>query len=216
MTATETARAVYEEIAAADERSACELTQELIVVANDIREGTLDHRQEIAGLLEGAPSKDMRTIATTLDQTAGDLRQVFGSASPTMKVLPGNTAGQAPLGGSVQDVMMDPLKMEAQEGVTIIDVDMAQDILAHEEEHTKQSATPDAQEIHVDSHTFDQRKVWEAGAISIQADTGFLSDEYQQIHADLPLDEQGRLLVREGRFKDLERKLNGREHATAA
>ncbi|MBT5236831.1 hypothetical protein HOL63_00490 [Candidatus Peregrinibacteria bacterium] len=219
MTSLDTASALYEDVVDGNEQSSAALAADLEKKAREVREATSaeatadisdDVRDELTDALENIAPED---VATYLDEAAKDIRSSIGNAV-TMKELDAGVAGQAQLG--TDKVWIDSQSIRATSGDSIIDTTVAADIADHEEEHTRQSADANQEEVTINGKEFDAREVREAAAISVQRETDFLSAEYKQITAALPMSEADRSLVREGDFEGLERKKNASAPATLA
>ncbi|MBU0458434.1 hypothetical protein KJ652_00475 [Patescibacteria group bacterium] len=209
METTETARGIYEDTVEGQELSAHELAAQLLEQVEDIRQviagDTEGVRDDILDVFE-EPEIDMEEVAGQLEDTAKDVRDILGQSGITISELPDGVAGQAQLGGGSIDI--DPNSIQS-DGDELINKEVAKDIRDHEVEHTKQSASANADGIEVGNQQFDAREIREAAAISVQRNTSFLSAEYQRITASLPMNEGDRELVREGKFIELERRKNG-------
>ncbi|MCA9370581.1 MAG: hypothetical protein KC680_01310 [Candidatus Peregrinibacteria bacterium] len=183
MTSLDTASALYDDVVNGNEQSASSLASEL----------------------ERRAREEFDTeVAEHLQNAAADIRSSL-SASFTITELPDGVAGQAQLGSDT--VWIDQDSIKSRDGDRLIDTGVAEDIAAHEQEHTKQSAQSDQQSVTIHGREFDAREVREAAAISVQQNIDFLSAEYMQITAALPMDAEARMLVRKGEFSALERKL---------
>ncbi|MBU0766811.1 hypothetical protein KKF55_03440 [Patescibacteria group bacterium] len=206
MESLEQARAIYSEVVDGQSTTAGEIARELQVCADEVRLGT-------AEVLESDASGESEEVARYLEQAGNDLRSVLTKGDPTIKELPSGVAGQAQLDSNMIEI--DPHSIQSDSG-RIIDKKVAENVRDHEIEHTKQSANADASGIEVNGNKFNERQIREAAAISVQTETSFLSSEYKQIMASFPMDAVDRVLVREGKFRDLEKKKNGSEFAQAA
>jgi osmotically-inducible protein OsmY len=219
MTSLDTASALYEDVVDGTEQSSAALAADLEKKAREVREATSeevtsdisdDVRDELNDALENIAPEDaegeVKDVAAHLDEAAKDVRSSIGNAV-TMKELDAGVAGQAQLG--TDKVWIDSQSIRATSGDSLIDTTVASDIADHEEEHTRQSADANQEGVTINGKEFDAREVREAAAISVQRETDFLSAEYKQITAALPMNEADRALVREGDFTELERKKNG-------
>lgn len=206
MASLDHARALYDEVAEHTEGSVDVLKHALMERAKAVREGISEGtRTATADVLEHSSPEDLDATADALEQSAGDLEKTLGQHAPTLTKLGGDIAGEARLGAN--EIRIDPRKITGDE--TIIDVQMAEDVLAHEREHTRQSAVADAEGITIGMQQFDAREIREAAAISVQKDIRFLSDEYRSIAQRLTMDASDREFVRKGQFKALERRKSG-------
>lgn len=218
MTSLDTASALYEDTIDGTEQSSASLAADLEKRAREVREATSNEatseisaevREELNDALEGIAPEDAESeveeVAEHLDRAAKDIRSSIGSTM-MMKELDPGIAGQAQLG--TNNVWIDSDAIRAQSGDSLINTTVAADIANHEEEHTRQSAASNQESIEVNGQQFDAREIREAAAISVQRETEFLSAEYKQITAALPMDEADRALVRKGDFSGLEQKKN--------
>jgi hypothetical protein len=224
MSPIETAQAIYEEetqgeksvsqLANALEQRADKLAQQ--DVATEQATMRDDVRTEIAGTLEGADSKDGATEAKKLDEAAADLRSSLGEHDPVMKDLPGDTAGQAQLQSS--NMWVDAQAIRSGTGDRLINTEIAEDIGAHEARHQEQSATADAETITVKGKELNATKLREFDAMEEQSSTDFLSAEYKAIRAEVGsvLSGSDRELIKNGQFRELERRHAGADQALAA
>jgi hypothetical protein len=200
------AQALYREVADHPESSVDAFRARLSARAQEVRLGIVSSiRSGASAALERAEPEEREGTADVLQEAAENLHQAFRGASPTLRKLPDDTAGEAQLGADV--IRIDPQKLSGEH--TIVDRERAEDILAHEQEHTEQSAEADADAIEIHGQRFDAREIREAAAISVQRSVAFLSDEYRSIAARLTMDAEDRRLVREGRFQALEAKKSG-------
>jgi len=215
METAEAAQAIYEDELEGGERSASQLANDIQRRAEELCQVEIDGSRddvhdEVTDLVEHEEEKE---VAQRLKEAAGDIRSALGDHAPVMKELPGEVAGQAELDSSA--MWVDPNSIQS-DGDRIIDRQVAQNIGDHEAEHQKQSAETDVDTIHVGTQEFDEREVREAAAISVQSRRDFLFAEYQAITNTLPMNEADRQLVRAGKFRELERRKNGEQLATAA
>lgn len=219
MTSLDAASALYEDVVDGNEQSSAALAADLEKKAREVREANSSEttteisdevRDELSAALEDIAPEDtegeVEEVAEHLDTAAKDIRSSIG-ATVTMKELDQGVAGQAQLG--TDNVWIDSQSIRSQDGDSLIDTGVASDIAVHEEEHTKQTATADQEGITINGQEFDAREVREAAAISVQENIDFLSAEYQQITANLPMNAADRELVQKGEFKELERQKNG-------
>ncbi|MDD5041430.1 MAG: hypothetical protein PHX87_02475 [Candidatus Peribacteraceae bacterium] len=206
MAAHEHAQALYDEVAEQQEGTVDAFKTRLIERAQEVRQGVTDTvRSNVATTLEHASPEERVQMADELDRAAEGIDQALGGSSLTLKKLDENVAGEAQLGADV--ICIDPRKITGGDG--IVDAGMAKDILAHEKEHTRQSAQADAQQVMIRGESFSARALREGGAIREQERIDFLSDEYRSIAARLLVDSEDQVLIRAGRFRDLEAKKNG-------
>lgn len=204
MAAHEHAQALYDEIAGQHEGTVDAFRARLMERAREVRHGITDAvRSDVASALEHAVPEEREEAAEELECAANDLGGTFRSASLTLKNLDEDVAGEAQLGADV--IHIDPRKITG--GEDIVDRQKAADILAHEQEHTRQSVQADAETITIDTQTYDARAIREMAAISCQKRIDFLSDEYRGF-AQVTMDEQERALVRAGKFRELEARKN--------
>ncbi len=218
MTSIDSARAIYEDTVSTTERGARELAQELKERAQELREQGVRSAQSevrvtVAMLMQEVPPEEREEAADHLEQAGDDLQETLGDENPVMKKLPGDTGAQAELQSN--KMWVDPTKLMKRDGDRIVDREIAQDERAHEHEHNLQSQEADAGEIAVGGRTLEAWEVREAAAISVQRRRDFLSTEYRSIIASLPMNDDDRLLVRAGKFRELEAKKNGQEREPA-
>ncbi len=218
MTTINTAQAIYEDtIEKSGEISAEDLERQLRERSEALRgeqhaEMSEETREDLEIVL--TDGEDPEDIANDLDEAADDIHSSLGGKNATMKELDPGVAGQAELG---KDKMWINPKSIKSDDEKVIDKEIAEDVALHEEEHTKQSATADADGVEINGKAFDAREIREAAAISVQYRTDFLSAEYQQITKGLPMNAEDRELVRKGKFRELQAKKNSQPaHATAA
>jgi len=205
MASHEHARALYDDVAERNEGTVDVFKARLIERAEEVRQGLTDAtRSEVAIALQHSSPEEQEEVADELDRAAEDLDHVFRGSSLTLKNLDENVAGEAQLGADV--IHIDPKKITG--GDRIVDREKAHDILVHEQEHTKQSAQADAEEITIHGEKFSAREIREKGAMLEQESIKYLSDEYRSIAARLFLTHEDQTLVRAGRFRELEAKKN--------
>lgn len=158
---------------------------------------------------EIGPRNEFPMVAQTLRKTASDLRTCLAGAR--IKEFSDNTLGQARLGqsGYTADVRKVKRRQPGTDGASLLDASMAADLRAHELEHTKQKGFFDAPSIVINRKRLEAWKVFELGAISVQKRTDFVSDEYQDIAATTTISAEERQLIRDGKFRELERRKGG-------
>jgi len=171
----------------------------------DLAESLRRHGQEAVTEYSEIAADVRADVSHILNGAAADLDASLGAYNPTIKRLGNGIAGQARLQSSVMEI--DPHAI-AGDGSQLIAVERAADIARHEAEHQRQAAVADASGIVVHGEQFDAREIREAAAISVQWQRDFLSAEYRNIAAALPMDAGARDLVRQGRFRELEQKKN--------
>ncbi len=196
MASIDAARVIYEE-EADKEQSAASLAQALRRRAEEVRQGELRQMQgEIAG--------DTREeIAAILEDGAKDLQSALGSGNPTVRDLPGDTAGQAQLG--VRGSMEIDADAIVSDGPALIDTETAEAVRLHEERHEQQRpgdvAGVQVGEMYVSAHELYE---WDA----MEHETGNMehSADYEAIRAKVSslLNGEDRTLILQGRFRDLE------------
>ena len=210
MTALDTARAIYEKTVEGQGLSVSELSNRLRERAEDIRMALGgrgdDVRGEISWIFENSQNVDMEAVGDCLEETARDIADILGQSNITISELPSGIAGQAQLDGGEIDIDPDSI---LSNGGRLIDRGITESIRDHEIEHTKQSSSADVSGIEIGGRKFSGREIREAAAISVQRETGFLSDEYKRIMTGLPMSACDRALVRQGEFRTLEKKKNG-------
>lgn len=212
MASLEHAQALYDEVAEQHDGSVDVLKARLIERAEEVCQGLTDStRSEVETALEHSVPEDREETADELERAADDLGEAFHGSSLTLKELDEDVAGEAQLGTDV--IHIDPRKLTGTD--RLVDREKAQDILVHEQEHTRQSAQADAESVTIGAETYDARAIREMAAISRQKRIDFLSDEYRGF-ARVTMDEQDRALVRAGKFRDLEAKKNGGKPVTTA
>ncbi len=201
MSSFEAAQALYGEVA--------EREQGVDALARDL-DTRADALERDAPPEQGVIGTTRNDAARLLHAAAQDLRSALGSYNPTMKRLPGGTAGEARLQSSA--MWIDPEAIMAQGGSRLIDRDVAEDIGRHETRHQRQSATADAGGVTASGQNFDARELREFDAIAEQRSTDFLSAEYLQIRsraAAVFSSREDRELIRRGEFRWLEQKHAG-------
>jgi len=198
----ERARHIYEEVIEDQPKTAYVLAEQLRARAEEERGKT---RVDMVHSLNN-PEPPSAGVAKHLETAASDVEEVFSGYSAQLSDLPDGVAGQAPLGGSSFEV--DPESIQNETG-RLVNKQVAEAICVHEREHNRQSTQADQESISFNGNEFDERQIREAAAISLQEETGFLSDEYKQIMTELPMNSEDRNLVRLGRFAELEREMNG-------
>lgn len=210
MTSHEHAQALYDEAAEQHDGSVDAFKNRLTERAQEMRQGiTQATRSEVVDALEYSSPEERDEAAHVLEHAAEDVAQVFRGSSLTLKKLDEDVAGEAQLGADV--IRIDPRKLS--QGGAVIDVQMARDVLVHEQEHTRQSPVADADAVTIEGRTFDVSEVREAAAISVQQNINFLSAEYRSIAACLTMTADDRSLVRDGRFRELEAHKSGQHLA---
>lgn len=165
--------------------------------------------QESFASPEGPPDPETaKRVATILRKTSRAVGTSMKGA--TIETMEDGIAGKGQLDSD--KMWIDPLKAKRENpgGDVLIDVAQAEDTKNHELEHNRQSATADAEQITVPGATLEAWEVREAGSISVQKRVDFLCTRYKQIHALLPVNEAERELIRQGRFRELEARKNGR------
>jgi len=198
MSSFEAAQALYGE-AAAREQGAADLARAL-----DAQAGVMENAQAVE---QNITQETRQETAMLLHGAAQDLRSSLIAYNPTMKKLPGNTAGETHLQSSV--MWIDPEAITMQGGGRLINRSVAEDIARHEARHQRQSATADAGGVVAGGQHFDARALREFDAIAEQRSTDFLSAEYLQIRsrAAAVFSSRGdRELIRRGEFRQLEQK----------
>lgn len=212
MASLERAQALYDEVAEQHDGSVDVFKARLVERAQEVRQGLTDTtRCEVAAALEHSAPEEREEAADELEHAADDLGETFHGSSLTLRKLDEDVAGEAQLGSDM--IRIDPRKITGGDG--IVDREKAEDILVHEQEHTRQSAQADAESITIGAETYDSRAIREMAAISRQKRIDFLSDEYRGF-ARVTMDEQDRVLVRAGKFRELEAKKNGGAPVTMA
>ncbi|OIO55749.1 hypothetical protein AUJ46_00440 [Candidatus Peregrinibacteria bacterium CG1_02_54_53] len=205
MTSLELAQAFYDDAAQRQEGKVDSFNAELARQSHRVREDlTGSVRSELAVALEYATPQERIAAAYEIDHARGELKQAFCGSSLTLKKLDDDVAGEAQLDADV--ICIDPCKITGGDG--IIDRHKAEDILAHEKEHTQQSFEADADSVTLGSETWQVDEVREIAAVSVQKRVDFLSERYRTF-SRVTMDAHDRSLVRAGRFRQLEAEKNG-------
>lgn len=198
MAGIETARAIYKE-EAEKEQSATSLAEALRNQAIKMRQLELEQERQLA------VGETRDGIAQVLEDGARDLQTVFAGSNPTMKVLPGNIAGQAHLGvtGSTE---IDVNAIES-DGPRLIDTKVARAVSSHEARHEAQQHG-DAAGVQVDDTFLSAHELHEWDAMENEAGNVQHSADYEVIRAKVSavLSKGDRDFVVQGRFRDLQAK----------
>ena len=203
MAGIETARAIYRE-EAEKEQSATSLAEALRNQAIKMRQLDLEQERQLA------VGETRDGIAQVLEDGARDLQAVFSGSNPTMKVLPGNTAGQAYLGvtGSTE---IDVNAIES-DGPNLIDTEVAKAVSSHESRHEAQRQG-DAAGVQVGETFLSAHELHEWDAMEHEIRNVQHSADYEVIRARVSavLSKVDRDFVVKGRFRDLEAKKAGQD-----
>lgn len=151
---------------------------------------------------------DLETEAEALEEAADTVGEVVGSTK--VDDLEANVAGQAKLGQEGSEVI--DVRAAMKEGdVFTIDAQMLQDTVDHEYEHTLQAKTWDATAVDIgEEKPLTEREITETGAMSVQDNIDWVSDEYKGIFkrvTGLVSAERAKEVARTGNLEELGREI---------